>query len=99
MRLTKKKALEIAIELWEWIVDNPGKEKREWPEWKKYGNMVFYCPFCQYGMSAYHENCNCPLSKEYGDCDDSAYGSWDYDDEDGGHAAAVEFLAQLKELK
>ena len=50
MKLTKKKALEIAIELWEWIVDNPGKYKREWPGWDEYGGMLFECPLCQRGI-------------------------------------------------
>ena len=101
MKLTKKKALSIAIVLWEWIVDNPGKEKHKWPGWAKYGWMSDDCPFCEYGSN--HSNsetlaCNCPLDKKYGSCYSTSFGEWGIFDDDGGHAAAVGFLAQLREL-
>ena len=105
MKLTKKKALEIAIELWEWIVDNPGKYKGDWPRWDKYKRMRHDCPFCQYGFSTVsQEACDCPLSRKYGGCVafDCAYDKWSTSiivgGEDEAHKAAVEFLAQLKEL-
>ncbi|KKK75103.1 hypothetical protein LCGC14_2877050, partial [marine sediment metagenome] len=49
-------------------------------------------------------DCNCPLDEKYGSCYGSAFNRWclammEPQAEDGGHAAAVEFLAQLKELK
>lgn len=104
MKLTKKKALEIAIELWGWIVDNPGKNKNEWPEWEKYGEMRYDCPLCEVGhfevIGDDNLLCDCPLAKYNSDCFEWAYGKWeramDAKKEDGGHAAAVEFLAQLK---
>ncbi len=100
MKLTKKKALEIAIELWEWIVDNPGRWKNKWPGWAKYGWMSDDCPFCEYEeRHPGKHRCNCPLKEKYGSCYLSAFLNWHTEDEDGGHAAAVEFLAQLKELK
>ena len=100
MKLTKKKTLEIAIELWEWIVDNPGSFKHEWPGWKKYGRMGSSCPFCEYDRAhRLKAKCNCPLENKDDGCLDTAYGRWRPFCGDGGHAAAVEFLAQLKELK
>ena len=102
MKLTKKKALEIAIELWEWIVDNPEKGKNEWLGWAKHGYMAGDCPFCQYGHATiiHADDCDCPLDKKYGSCYDNrcAFNEWNPHDPDGGHAAAVEVLAQLKEL-
>ena len=106
MKLTKKKALEIAIELWGWIVDNPGKFKNAWPGWEKHGEMRCDCPLCEYADLA-HSGCKrCPLKwGEYG-CEEnpiSQYMKWHdamYEDEgtDEAHKAAVKFLAQLKEL-
>ncbi len=103
MKLTKKKALEIAIELWEWMVDNPGKFKLEWPGWEVYGEMEGDCPFCEYdNRHPFKRKCNCPLKEKYDSCFASAFGEWDEaneeEDAEAGHAAAVEFLAQLKEL-
>ncbi len=104
MKLTKKKALEIAIELWEWIVDNPGKLKHEWTEWEKYGRMLNSCPLCEYACRA--DCIKCPLKWGYYGCEDndiSQYIKWHDAINEGAknaaHAAAVEFLAQLKELK
>ena len=48
MILTARQALEICIELWTWLRDNPDKEKYEWPSWEKYGAMVSECPLCEY---------------------------------------------------
>ena len=47
-RLTKKKAIEITIELWKWLEENPKLGKSAWPKWKKYGIMAFNCPCCEY---------------------------------------------------
>lgn len=48
MKLTKRKALQLCLELWWWIKDNPGYEKRDWPKWKEYGYMKDDCPACEY---------------------------------------------------
>ena len=103
MKLTKKRALKIAIGLWEGIVDNPGEKKYEWPGWEKHGKMSGDCPFCQYGHATliHADKCDCPLDEKYGSCYDKqcAFNDWNIFDKDRGHLAAVEFLAQLKELK
>ncbi len=102
MKLTKKKALSIAIELWEWIVDNPGKRKSAWPGWEKYGKMHESCSLCEYyiriRIDMLARLCDCPIAKKHKHCTYTAYGQWHPSNKEGGHAAAVEFLAQLKEL-
>ncbi len=103
MKLTKKKALEIAIELWTDLAENPGMEKHEWHGWEKYGEMDNECPFCERSTRHPREPAcsGCPLEKDFDGCYASAFGRWieTIDGEDGGHTAAVEFLAQLKALK
>ena len=64
MKLPKKKALQITADLWEWLEDNPKKEKEEWPEWKENGGgipmMESECACCEYAQL----ECNrCPLIK------------------------------------
>lgn len=48
MRLTKRKAVEITKELWEWV-GNSRQPKYEWPRWNEYGRMWNDCPLCEYG--------------------------------------------------
>jgi hypothetical protein len=91
MRLTRKKAIELCIELWTWLAET-GKAKEDWPEWKKYGEIRHRCWFCEY--TVYRESVNknkegsicgkyCPL-KVYGGCiggidgkDGTFYNGWD----------------------
>ena len=50
MRLTKKLALKITLELWTWLAET-GEWKWAWPGWKKYDpEMAFAsnCPLCEY---------------------------------------------------
>jgi len=47
MKLTRRLALEITRELWEWLAET-GKFKHEWKGWKKYGDMLSNCPLCEY---------------------------------------------------
>ena len=48
MRLTKKKALDISIELWEDMEKTGRGHKDAWVGWKKYGKMLNDCPLCAY---------------------------------------------------
>ena len=48
MILTKKKALEISIELWEWLAETGSDNKEDWPGWAKYGRMECTCALCEY---------------------------------------------------
>lgn len=47
MKLTRKKAIELCVELWEWLAITGGK-KKDWPEWKKYDGAMNNCWFCEY---------------------------------------------------
>lgn len=47
-RLTKKKSIEITIELWKWLEENPDKDKRDWPLWRKYDYLENGCACCEY---------------------------------------------------
>lgn len=47
MKLTRKKAIELCIELWTWCMET-GKQKEDWPKWDEYGNAMSYCWFCEY---------------------------------------------------
>lgn len=49
MRLTKKKAIKITIELWTWLATTGSEDKGSWPGWRKYGRMFRSCPLCEYG--------------------------------------------------
>ena len=81
MRLTRKKAIELCIELWTWLAKT-GKLKEDWPKWeeysKKYGSDDIYSPvcnhcwFCEYSCqrsSSMLLNCKfCPYRIKYGHC-------------------------------
>ena len=47
MKLTKKEALEITVELWKYI-DKTEKSKFGWSGWEKYGHLKNYCSCCEY---------------------------------------------------
>ena len=75
MKLTKKKAIELHRELWDWLYHNPSKEKEDWPGWgkleKAYGGiflgMCFPCEYARkiqnpkYPKSRYQCD-SCPLA-------------------------------------
>lgn len=52
MRLTKRKALHLCLELWEWLEENPSASKWAWPRWNTnagdVSNMLSDCPCCEY---------------------------------------------------
>jgi len=107
MRLTKKKAIEISIELWTWLAET-GKEKWEWSGWKKYGHMLCNCALCEYDNRACErlggEWCShCPYYKRFGDCQGeeefTAYANWaEAETEEERKKYAALFLEQLKQL-
>ena len=101
-KLTKKEAIRITIELWEWCVNNPGKGKDKWPGWEEYGDMYLTCPFCEYGdqMRRKHNKpglCTyCPYDEMFGPCMSGPYSFSNYGEVLEYSKA---FLAQLRELK
>lgn len=67
MKLTKKKAIEITIELWTFGVET-GKGKRDWDGWGKYGKMDNDCPLCEYILRI-KSNCeDCPYLQKFYHC-------------------------------
>ena len=102
MRLTRRKALDIAIELWTWLAET-GKEKDDWPGWEKYEEMEGGCPFCEY--SARHgRGCDCPFGfvvQPYGNCYATPFDDWEGAELKSGDKKrfAAAFLSELKSIK
>ena len=98
MKLTKKKAVEICIELWTWLAETGGR-KDDWPGWKIYGEMQDSCPLCEYSNPI---GCvGCPYYKKFGCCctRNFPYDSWGAATEKLIRKdAAHQFLEQLKQL-
>lgn len=91
MRLTKKKSLEICVELWAWLAEDRGRLKHNWPGWERNGGiypvMEHNCPCCDYANQRLYINkervnqmnrCNrCPISTELKNCNaGSAFQLW-----------------------
>jgi len=75
MKLTKRKAIEKSIELWEWCAES-GKEKEYWIGWErnggKYKDMLFDCFLCELFNNL---KCSaCPYYIRYGRCTRSMLG-------------------------
>lgn len=70
--------------LWNWLADNPGKEKHDWPGWQNIKEKFFgYCFACDYDDKAYEitnrDTCDCcPLLWEGKGCSlpNSLYSQW-----------------------
>lgn len=66
-KLTKKRALFLCWQLWEWLGESEDNRKTEWPEWENKGGRVAYCdsfcPCCEYnGNTMGERKCSsCPL--------------------------------------
>jgi len=68
MKLTKKKAIELHRELWDWLYGHPSKAKEDWPRWIEHGGTIppvkDDCFLCEYarGPNGGFPNCSsCPL--------------------------------------
>ncbi len=108
MRLTKRKAIEISIELWEWLAKT-GKQKSEWDGWNKYGHMWNSCALCEYRDQfkprGYGLCPTCPYYKMYGCCytmgekPATPYDKWEIAKTAEAHKKYAKlFLTQLREL-
>ncbi len=70
MRLTEKKAIDLSIELWEWLAET-GERKGDWPGWEKCGVMYASCPICEYDEQQDTGSCDsCPYYRRFGQCQD-----------------------------
>lgn len=103
MKLTKKKAIEISIELWTWLAET-GKRKYEWHGWEKYGEMQCDCPLCEYSLIKKEvHDClgKCPYYEKFGFCfgGDSVWHKWNFAQAPRTRKKYAKlFLEQLKEL-
>ena len=81
MKLSRKKAIALCIELWTWLAETGGV-KEDWPGWKKYKYIINDCWFCQHSSQNGVVKCNehCIYSKKYGHCNPdrslSYFGHW-----------------------
>ena len=105
MRLSRKKAIELCIELWTWLAET-GKKKGDWPEWEKYGHINFNCWFCEYDLQRRGKNkdyqmlCrSCPLGGGFNKCLATYYDNWgDAKTPRARKKYAKLFLKQIKQL-
>ena len=113
MRLTKKRAIELSIELWEWLAET-GLKKEAWSGWEKYGgldkfsecdkvyNLCFLCEYAEMELEEEDECRRCPYSKLFGICfeQDAPFEKWDFARQKPIRKKyASLFVAQLKELQ
>ena len=82
MRLTRKKSIELCIELWTWCAKT-GKRKHSWLGWKEYSILAASdCWFCEYSKRRKKQcggdTCQyCPLKQiEISHCKKSYYKEW-----------------------
>ena len=65
MKLTKKKAIRLHRELWDWLYHHPSKHKSDWPKWEYNGGNVKEanndCLLCEYIQALYAGCDRCPL--------------------------------------
>lgn len=54
--MTYLKALKILEQMWEWLCDNPDKDKSDWGHYRKYfKNIINDCLICMYRDDLYQE--------------------------------------------
>ena len=101
MELTARKAVELSMEMWEWLAET-GRLKSDWPEWDCNGGQhaenpqdCFLCVYSTKGCQS------CPYFLEYGEClgEDSPYMKWEIADiQEDRKKYAKKFLNQLKKI-
>lgn len=65
MKITRREALEIHVELWDWLAETGCEDKLLWPGWGTYGDMRNSCPCCEYSQG----NCKiCPMKDFWETC-------------------------------
>ena len=79
MIYTKKKALQITADLWEWLEKHPSKAKRNWPGWKENGGNIEdingnSCACCDYVTTISRDCSACPLIKLWQEVSSDCYG-------------------------
>ncbi len=104
MKLTREQAIDLSIELWEWLAETGGF-KHQWSGWEKYGDSDPGCFLCDYQeqKDSSDRGCgDCPYFQKFGRClkDKSPYDKWDNASTPQTRKKYAKlFLEQLKELK
>ena len=81
-RLTKKLALQICFELWDFMASSGWTNKAKWPGWEKYGYMMSDCPACEFIERRRTSCSSCPARPVWGKGDmvcfeeRSPFGRW-----------------------
>jgi len=108
----EQEALDLTIELWEWIAESGSNRKEGWPGWAKLPyTFKHFCPLCQFVQNEDPKACieKCPWARWKGErCIDGTntpttyYSKW----VDAANAEpsvrsayARSFLAELKEVR
>lgn len=75
-------------ELWQWLVENPSMEKREWPGWRRFKRVYWeFCFACQmlidYGHTTRQETglccqeCLFDWGKDCNNCEAGIFSEWE----------------------
>ena len=107
MKLTKKKAIELHRELWDWLYHYPSKHKGDWPEWVFNGGDISEtthdCFLCEY-TDLKCNNCllDWPITSDTGDplsCCNSYYVEWVYSNSPKTRKKYAKLIRDLPERK
>ncbi|MDR2744431.1 MAG: hypothetical protein LBB66_04455 [Desulfovibrio sp.] len=108
--MTEAEYKALHIELWQWLHDNPGKKKEDWPWWRKHDTYASgLCFACEYAgelmWSGFHPSesirCdNCPLNDEIMlGCtgEEGAFARWQDATRDGDYDSAKKYAAHIRD--
>ena len=108
MKLTKKRAIELHRELWDWLYHHPSKIKEDWPRWEKNGGDIPYtkndCFLCDYLNKVIRQSCfRYPCILDWGQqcCFDAGayYTIWDASISPKTRKKYARMIRDLKERK
>jgi len=58
--LTKREAIELSLELWQWLAADINRDKMSWPRWSENGGteekVTCYCHACAYALTLLPDN-------------------------------------------
>ncbi len=106
MRLSKKRAIALHRELWDWLYRHPSLKigKKHWPEWKwnggKYCEIMSNCFLCEYT----YECLDCPLdwsewARTCSDWHGGLFTSWKISETWQNRKKYAKLIRDLKEKK
>jgi hypothetical protein len=86
-KISKTQRIKLFRELWEWLSENPDKEKAEWHRWNiNFGDIIMctnQCPLCDWVVDTYGslKDCSkyCPIkwpNEENSCCKSGPFSEW-----------------------